>query len=77
MREYIIRIESDKPLPELIGENLRASIKITGDFDEIIRCKDCVHNFSKDPTYVDCENFPGFYGRTPDNYCSLAERKEE
>lgn len=42
--------------------------------EEVIRCQDCKFNSSKD--YVDCEVIRGLYGRTTDNYCSLAQRKE-
>ena len=74
MREYIIKIESDEPLPELIGENLRASIKITGDFDEIIRCKDCKYR----DEFCRCNLFMNFHPHVLDNgYCSDAKGKEE
>lgn len=74
MREYIIKIESDKPLPELIGENLRVLIKITGDYDEIIRCKDCKKFIvEEDESY--CEDM---FGQCDGNgFCAWAERKEE
>ena len=42
--------------------------------EEIIRCKDCKHNKSNE--WVDCP-IKEFFGRTLDNYCSLAERKAE
>lgn len=74
MREYIIKIESDKPLPELIGENLRALIKITGDCDEIIRCKDCKYRNE----FGRCNLFKNFNPHVLENgYCSDAKRKEE
>lgn len=41
---------------------------------ELVRCKDCKHN--KNNKWVDCP-IKEFFGRTLDNYCSLAERKEE
>lgn len=41
---------------------------------ELVRCKDCKHN--KNDKWVDCP-IKEFFGRTLDNYCSLAERKEE
>ena len=42
--------------------------------EDLIRCKDCKHN--KNNKWVDCP-IKEFFGRTLDNYCSLAERKEE
>lgn len=48
-------------------------ITMTG-WNELIRCKDCKLN--KNDKWVDCP-IKEFYGRTLDNYCSLAERKEE
>jgi hypothetical protein len=47
----------------------------TVDAVPVIRCKDCVYN--KGITYCYCLIFNGMYGRTLDNYCSRAERKEE
>ena len=41
---------------------------------ELIRCKDCKRN--KSDKWVDCP-ITEMYGRTTDNYCSLAERKEQ
>ena len=74
MREYIIKIESDKPLPELIGENLRALIKITGDFDEIIRCKDCKKFVTEeDQTY--CIDMFGQCGEN--GFCAWSEQRKE
>lgn len=40
----------------------------------VIRCKDCVYN--KGTTFCYCLIFNGMYGRTLDNYCSRAERKD-
>lgn len=39
---------------------------------EVVRCKDCKLN--KSDKWVDCP-ITEMYGRTTDNYCSLAERK--
>ena len=41
---------------------------------ELIRCKECKWN--KSDKWVDCP-ITEMLGRTTDNYCSLAERKEE
>lgn len=41
---------------------------------EVVRCKDCKRN--KSDKWVDCP-ITEMFGRTTDNYCSLAERKEE
>lgn len=41
---------------------------------ELIRCKDCKWN--KSDKWVDCP-ITEMFGRTTDNYCSRAERKEE
>lgn len=46
----------------------------TVDAEPITRCKNCKHN--KNNKWVDCP-VTEFFGRTLDNYCSLAERKEE
>ena len=44
------------------------------EFAKVIRCKDCKLN--KNEKWVDCP-IKEFFGRTLDNYCSLAERKTE
>ena len=44
------------------------------EFAKVIRCKDCKYNKAVD--WVDCP-ITEMYGRTTDNYCSLAERKEQ
>ena len=41
---------------------------------EVVRCRDCKRN--KSDKWVDCP-ITEMYGRTTDNYCSLAERKEQ
>lgn len=42
----------------------------------LIRCKECKWN--KADKWVDCVCvMNGMYGRTTDNYCSLAERRED
>lgn len=46
----------------------------TVDAVPVVRCKDCKRN--KSDKWVDCP-ITEMYGRTTDNYCSLAERKEE
>lgn len=42
-------------------------------FNELIRCQYCKHN--KSTEWVDCP-ITEFFGKTLDNYCSLAERRE-
>lgn len=43
---------------------------------KLIRCNDCNHNH--ETTWVDCELLPQMFGRMAcENYCSLAEPKEE
>lgn len=42
---------------------------------ELIRCKDCKWNTAVE--WVHCAMVGGMFGRTTDNYCSRAERKEE
>ena len=46
----------------------------TVDAVPVIRCKDC--KFNKNDMWVDCP-IKEFFGRTLDNYCSLAERKKQ
>lgn len=41
---------------------------------ELVRCRDCKRN--KSDKWVDCP-ITEMYGRTTDNYCSLAERRTE
>ena len=41
----------------------------------VIRCKDCKWNTAVE--WVHCAMVGGMFGRTTDNYCSRAERKEE
>ena len=66
--EYIIPIgEEAKDFDEIFIGVLRKH-------KELIRCKGCKHN--KNNKWVDCP-VTEFFGRTLDNYCSLAERKEE
>ena len=73
MREYIIKFDTDKPLSELAsGTNVRALMKVTGDCDEIVRCKDCKHYYRFDGRcYLWCIN------RRENGYCDRAERREE
>ena len=91
MREFIIKFDTDKPLSELAsGTNLRAMMKVTGNCDEIIRCKDCKYwlphsqfGFDEDnEEYHDyCERLvpeDDYYAftRDADDFCSRAKRKE-
>lgn len=47
----------------------------TVDAVPVIRCKDCKWNTAVE--WVHCAMVGGMFGRTTDNYCSRAERKEE
>lgn len=44
---------------------------------EIIRCKDCKYNSNTCGNYVNCDIIPQMFGRTVDNYCSMAERRTD
>jgi hypothetical protein len=48
----------------------------TVDAVPVIRCKDCCYNSNREGNYVNCDIHPSMFGRTTDNYCSRAERKE-
>ena len=64
MAEYIVK-ETSYPLgtrQEVIGE--------------LIRCKDCKYNSNTCGNYVNCDIIPQMFGRTTDNFCSMAKRKE-
>ena len=75
MREFIIKFDTDKPLSELAsGTNLRAMMKVTGDCDEIIRCKDCKY-WGEDGYRDGCKYATIIM--TENDFCSMAERKEE
>ena len=41
---------------------------------EVVRCKECKRN--KSDKWVDCP-ITEMYGRTTDNYCSMAERRQD
>lgn len=47
----------------------------TADAVPVVRCKDCKWNTAVE--WVHCAMLGGMFGRTTDNYCSRAERKEE
>lgn len=47
----------------------------TVDAVPVIRCKDCKWNTAVE--WVHCAMVGGMFGRTTDNYCSRAERKEQ
>lgn len=47
----------------------------TVDAVPVIRCKDCRWNTADE--WVHCAMVGGMFGKTTDNYCSMAERKEE
>jgi len=42
---------------------------------EIIRCKECKYNSNTCGNYVNCDIIPQMFGRTVDNFCSMAERR--
>lgn len=65
----------ERVLEEILidGEPLGKLID-SGDLVHIVRCKDCKWN--KSDKWVDCP-MTEMFGRTTDNYCSRAERKEE
>ena len=44
--------------------------------DEIVRCEDCKYNSNTCGNYVNCDIIPQMFGRTVDNFCSIAKRKE-
>ena len=44
---------------------------------EIIRCKDCKYNSNTCGNYVNCDIIPQMFGRTVDNFCSMAERRTD
>ena len=69
MAEYIYEIESDEANEsEIFVGWIRNHSK------ELIRCKDCKWN--RETAWVNCP-ITEMFGRTTDNYCSRAERKEE
>lgn len=45
--------------------------------DEIVRCKNCKYNSNTCGNYVECDIIPQMFGRTTDNFCSLAERRTD
>ena len=47
----------------------------TVDAVPVIRCRECEYNQSAE--WVNCDIHPGMFGRTTDNYCSMAKRREE
>lgn len=43
---------------------------------QIVQCEDCKYNSNTCGNYVNCDIIPQMFGRTADNYCSMAKRKE-
>ena len=80
MREYIVKFDTDEtPSNFPYGTSVRALMKITGDCDEVIRCKDCkysVDEYDDGECYCDYEKDLR-YIKDWDHYCSWAERKDE
>ena len=84
MREYIIGVPDDEPLSSLrrSGKTITAIAKITGNCDEVIRCRDCKY-FTRDT--ITGVTIPGteyciftMNNRIEeDDFCSRAERKSE
>ena len=62
-------------MSEWIAKPIKDGRKHLGDeyMGDLIRCRDCKRN--KSDKWVDCP-ITEMYGRTTDNYCSLAERRE-
>ena len=69
MKEYIVSQEYIDGIYSDEGSTFGLDMQ-----KKLIRCKDCKRN--KNTKWVDCP-IAEFFGRTLDNYCSLAERKEE
>ena len=44
---------------------------------EIVRCKNCKYNSNTCGNYVNCDIIPQMFGRTADNFCSMAERRTD
>lgn len=58
--------------PEWLGYNTR----VDGcPLVEIVTCADCKWNTADE--WVHCAMLAGMFGRTTDNYCSLAEKRED
>ena len=45
--------------------------------NEIVRCKNCKYNSNTCGNYVNCDIIPQMFGRTADNFCSMAERRTD
>ena len=75
MREYIVKFDTDEtPSNFPYGTNVRALMKITGDCDEVIRCKDCKY-WGEDGYHNGCKYATCIMGEN--DYCSMAERGKE
>ena len=44
---------------------------------KIVRCKNCRYNSNTCGNYVNCDIIPQMFGRTADNFCSMAERRTD
>ena len=44
---------------------------------KIVRCKNCKYNSNTRGNYVNCDIIPQMFGRTADNFCSMAERRTD
>lgn len=44
---------------------------------KIVRCKNCKYNSNTYGNYVNCDIIPQMFGRTADNFCSMAERRTD
>ena len=44
---------------------------------KIVRCKNCKYNSNTCGNYVNCDIISQMFGRTADNFCSMAERRTD
>ena len=44
---------------------------------KIVRCKNCEYNSNTCGNYVNCDIIPQMFGRTADNFCSMAEMRTD
>ena len=42
-----------------------------------VYCKNCKYNSNTCGNYVNCDIIPQMFGRTADNFCSMAERRTD
>lgn len=73
--EEAVKKDLNTALSELVQQAFWTGYKAAT--DKIVHCKDCKYNNSKSTSFVACVLVGEMYGREADNYCSLAEGKEE